>query len=372
MVSKTADPAREDNEVRVADETTPLLNAAEPPAVPSSQEDNPPSYQGNGHPVSKASLPDQNNVSCPESTAEDEDKPMPYLQIILLCYASLAEPVAYFAIFPFINEMIHLKGHVAEKNVGFWSGMIESLFSLVQMVLMIFYGRAADRLGRKPVLVFSLTGVSIATAFFGMGQNLPQMVLLRCLAGCFAGSVVTIRTMISENCTKSTQARAFSWYMFVRNVGILIGPLIGEYFNISYISSCPRDVSELTSSRWLLRQPGRAISSCLQGRPLLGEIPLCSAGVHCRRRGVLLGHHNPLLCQRNAQTEDRRHIQTRSHHVHPRSPQIPRRPDGALHPRPHNDISTHVHRSCASLHVHERQERRLRLLRSVDRDFPRH
>lgn len=38
------------------------------------------------------------------------------------------------------------------------------------MVLMIFYGRAADRLGRKPVLVFSLTGISVATALFGMSQ----------------------------------------------------------------------------------------------------------------------------------------------------------------------------------------------------------
>lgn len=154
---------------------------------------------------------------------------MPYVQCLFLCYSALAEPIAYFAIFPFINEMLEHVGGVPESNVGFWSGLIESLFSLVQMVLMIFYGRMADRIGRKPVLVFSLTGIGIATAFFGISQSVPQMVITRCLAGVFAGSAVTIRTMISENTTKETQGRAFSWYMFTRNLGIFLGPLVGTF-----------------------------------------------------------------------------------------------------------------------------------------------
>jgi hypothetical protein len=157
----------------------------------------------------------------------DGDRPMQTLQILLLCYASLAEPVAYFSIFPYINEMIERTGEIPEANVGFWSGMIESLFSLVQMLLMIIYGRMADRLGRKPVLVFSLAGVSLATALFGLSASLWQMILFRMIAGIFSGSAVTIRTMVSENCDKSTQGRAFSWYMFARNLGILIGPICG-------------------------------------------------------------------------------------------------------------------------------------------------
>lgn len=57
---------------------------------------------------------------------------MPVGQIILLCYASLVDPIAYFAIFPFINEMIFRTGDLDESDVGFWSGLIESLFSVVQ------------------------------------------------------------------------------------------------------------------------------------------------------------------------------------------------------------------------------------------------
>jgi MFS family permease len=66
----------------------------------------------------------------------------------------------------------------------------ESLFSLTQMILMITWGRAADRFGRKPVLVFSLVGVAVATALFGLSRTVWQMIVLRCLAGVFAGTVV--------------------------------------------------------------------------------------------------------------------------------------------------------------------------------------
>lgn len=58
------------------------------------------------------------------------------------------------------------------------------------MLLMISWGRAADRFGRKPVLVFSLAGVSIATALFGLSKTITEMIVYRCLAGVFAGTIV--------------------------------------------------------------------------------------------------------------------------------------------------------------------------------------
>ncbi|KAI7253652.1 MFS general substrate transporter [Hortaea werneckii] len=205
------------------DESTPLLLVPETTGLESNSDQKP-----NETSTKAPAAPDGHGSDAGgEGQGEEgEERPMPYRQILLLCYTSMTEPIAYFAIFPFMPEMIFRTG-VPQSSVGFWTGIIESLFSLVQMVLMIFYGRAADRLGRKPVLIFSLAGMSVFTALFGMSQTLWQMILCRCLAGCFAGSVVTVRTMISENCTKQSQAKAFSWYMFTRNLGIFIGPLIG-------------------------------------------------------------------------------------------------------------------------------------------------
>jgi MFS family permease len=60
------------------------------------------------------------------------------------------------------------------------------------MLLMIQWGRAADRIGRKPVLLFSLTGVAIGTALFGLSKRIWQMILFRCCAGVFAGTLVYV------------------------------------------------------------------------------------------------------------------------------------------------------------------------------------
>lgn len=198
------------SEERAVAETTPLLETSLGDGHSKTTSTNPP----HGLVAQSTETP---GASSPHiNRAADEEKPFPRYQILILCYASIVEPVAFFIIFPYINEMVERVGHQLPENVGFWTGTIESLFSLVQMLLIIFYGRIANRLGRKPVLVFSLTGIAAASALFGMSAALWQMVVFRCLAGLFAGSSVTIRTMLSENCTKTTQAKAFGWFMFAR------------------------------------------------------------------------------------------------------------------------------------------------------------
>ncbi|RFU27859.1 hypothetical protein B7463_g8468, partial [Scytalidium lignicola] len=198
-------------------ETTGLLEANSEDVLPYTEHGLPSTTHASGAGVDAPNQPDE----------EDDDTPLPKTQIFLLCYARLVEPIAFFSIFPFINKMIWETGNLDEADVGFYAGLIESLFSLTQMLLMLSWGLAADRFGRKPVLVISLVGCSIATSMFGFSKTIWQMVLFRCFAGIFAGTVVTVRAMISENSTRKTQAQAFSYFAFTGNLGILFGPLLG-------------------------------------------------------------------------------------------------------------------------------------------------
>ncbi|KAF2855015.1 MFS general substrate transporter [Plenodomus tracheiphilus IPT5] len=191
-------------------ETTPLLTEVAPePLAP-----------GEADGIAGNRIDEENEEDRPEV-------PLPKTQIFLLCFTSISGPIAFFSIFPYINFMIENIGNVEKEDVGFYSGLIESLFSATQMCVMILWGRASDRFGRKPVLVLSLLGMSAATTLFGMSSSLWQMVVFRCTAGVFAGTVVTVRAMFSEISTKQTQARAFSFFSFAYNLGIFIGPLIG-------------------------------------------------------------------------------------------------------------------------------------------------
>jgi hypothetical protein len=99
----------EENDHAVADEITPLLgnSSAGPTAGPQGDED--------------ALLRKPSTASNRED--EEEEKPLPKLQIFFLCFARLVEPVSFFCIFPFVNQMIHETG-LDEENVGFYSGLI--------------------------------------------------------------------------------------------------------------------------------------------------------------------------------------------------------------------------------------------------------
>ncbi|RAL67646.1 hypothetical protein DID88_008395 [Monilinia fructigena] len=174
-----------------------------------------------------ASIPDHDQREGGNEEDDEDDTPLPLGQILSLCYIRLVEPIAFFSIFAFLNQMLWEIGDIGQGETGFYSGLIESLFSITEMMLMVHWSRASDRFGRKPIMITSLLGISVATGVFGFGRKIWQLVVFRCVAGLFAGTIVTVRTMISENSTKKTQARAFSYFSVAGNMGILIGPLIG-------------------------------------------------------------------------------------------------------------------------------------------------
>lgn len=89
------------------DEVTPLLNAPVGNSV--------------GQAAHKSTLSGESAV------AEGEDVPLPMGQIVLLCYARLVEPVAFFSIFPFIKNMIMANSDIDEAGVGFYAGLIVSV-----------------------------------------------------------------------------------------------------------------------------------------------------------------------------------------------------------------------------------------------------
>ncbi|ATY67053.1 Major facilitator superfamily transporter [Cordyceps militaris] len=148
-------------------------------------------------------------------------------QLIVLCYARLMEPIAFFCIFPYMAEMVQRNGDLADADIGFYSGLLESAFSITQVIFLMAWGSLADRIGRKPVLIASLVGMAVGQVLFGMSTTLWQMALFRGLTGVFSSANLVIRTMVGENSTAKTRARAYSWYSTSGNIAVFLGPLLG-------------------------------------------------------------------------------------------------------------------------------------------------
>ncbi|KAG8943142.1 hypothetical protein FRC03_002645 [Tulasnella sp. 419] len=154
--------------------------------------------------------------------------PLPKLQLAIICISRLAEPIAYTQIFPYINQMVE-ELHVTDKpsEIGFYSGLVDSLFAIAQLFTIYQWGRLSDRIGRKPVLLMGLTGVALASTCFGLSNSFIGMLVSRCMAGALSGNAVVVLSILGEITDETNQAQAFSLTGVIWSVGSIIGSTIG-------------------------------------------------------------------------------------------------------------------------------------------------
>lgn len=109
----------------------------------------------------------------------------PFLVLMVL---RISEPISFSIIFPFINPLVaELKGE--DSNVGLWAGLIESLFMATQCFTLLFWGGQSDKRGRKPILLFGLSGSALSITLFGLSKSFWWAVVARCLSGALNGNV---------------------------------------------------------------------------------------------------------------------------------------------------------------------------------------
>lgn len=158
--------------------------------------------------------------------------PLPWGQLLVIMSMRLAEPIAFSIIFPFIGDMIwDLHATDNRGDVGKYAGIVESLFAAVQTLTVLQWGKASDRLGRKPIILNGLVGSSISTIMLGLSTSFPMLIAARCLSGALNGNVAIFKSTIGEMTDRSNSARAFSFLPFIWSLGCTLGSLLGGYLS---------------------------------------------------------------------------------------------------------------------------------------------
>ena len=88
--------------------------------------------------------------------------PLPKVQLSIVFLIRVVEPICFQVIFPFINQMLMDVGAAkTEEEVGYAAGVVESVFSIAQLLTVFHWGALSDKIGRKPVLIL----VSLSLCF---------------------------------------------------------------------------------------------------------------------------------------------------------------------------------------------------------------
>ncbi|KAF8310420.1 MFS general substrate transporter [Clavulina sp. PMI_390] len=119
--------------------------------------------------------------------------------------------------------------HIADdpEQVGFYSGVIESVFSATSFITILPLSLAANRYGRKPVILIGMAGLGISLVFFGTSRSFLTLVISRCIGGGMGGTWAAVRVMLGELTDKSTQDQAFVGLMVTYRMGQIVGLPLG-------------------------------------------------------------------------------------------------------------------------------------------------
>ena len=90
----------------------------------------------------------------------------------------LSEPICMTLIFPFVPEQVQAAlPDIPKSQLGYYVGLIESIFALTQFFTVFLWGRLSDSIGRKPILLTGMAGTFVSINAFGLAKSLPSMIL---------------------------------------------------------------------------------------------------------------------------------------------------------------------------------------------------
>jgi DHA1 family tetracycline resistance protein-like MFS transporter len=113
------------------------------------------------------------------------------------------------------------------RTDAFTVGMLSVAFSAAQFVAAPVLGALSDRVGRRPVLIFSILGSAFGYFLFGWAGSLWVMFLARVIDGATGGNISTAMAAIADTSAPEDRAKNFGLIGMAFGLGFIIGPALG-------------------------------------------------------------------------------------------------------------------------------------------------
>ena len=123
------------------------------------------------------------------------------------------------------ERVVPVSGHW--QRAALFGGMLGAFYSLLQFVAAPWWGRLSDRVGRRPVLLASIIGNTLAYLVWIFAADFTLLLLSRLLAGLMTGNTSAATAAVADISTPATRARGMGMVGMAFGLGFLLGPAIG-------------------------------------------------------------------------------------------------------------------------------------------------
>ncbi len=130
--------------------------------------------------------------------------------------------VGFGLIIPFLPSLARDLG-----ASDFTAAALVACYSLMQFVVVPVWGRISDRVGRRPILLWSIAASAIGMVFLGLSQTLVAVFLSRLWSGAATANIAVAQAYIADVTTPRERAKGMGIIGMGFGLGFMIGPFIG-------------------------------------------------------------------------------------------------------------------------------------------------
>src|SRR5213079_660685 len=158
----------------------------------------------------------QSGPDLPVYTSRRVIRKAPLLVLFLTVFIDL---VGFGMVIPFLS--FYAREYGAR---GVTVGAVVGIYSIMQFFFAPVWGRLSDRIGRRPVILISLTASCTGYFLFGIAHGLALLFVSRVIAGAGGANIGTAQAYIADTTTPENRAKGMGLIGAAFGMGFILGP----------------------------------------------------------------------------------------------------------------------------------------------------
>lgn len=154
--------------------------------------------------------------------------------LIVLWITQVLSLMGFNFVLPFLPYYIQELGVREAESLRMWTGIIASAPALSFAVVSPFWGLAADKWGKKLMILRAMIAGGIIMMLYAFCTTVQAVATLRVIQGFFTGTIAASTTMVAAGTPRNKLSYALGFLSSSNYIGTSLGPLVGGLFAESF------------------------------------------------------------------------------------------------------------------------------------------